>query len=208
MSDDDKTQRGPRAGISTVRGVGVGSAESTGGSGSDPRIRVPTPPRGNDTFDPHVELPPARATPERIDAKQVIKRVRTLAPVPPPDELPRPEYVRDGAHAAIDDAAKTARRAATPDVDTPERDRPPIEAISMRTPGRERHVSEPRSLPGVRLRPISEVQPPPPEAHGRLAPPRDPDETRSRHRRDMVVWASIALIVGSLVTLAIFLAAR
>lgn len=86
----------------------------------------------------------------------------------------------------------------------------PMRVISMKTPGDlEGKEKVQRVLPVVKLRAISEVRQTPPRGLGNLAPPFDPREARSRRLRDNVIWASLAVILASVVTLAIwFLAQR
>lgn len=92
----------------------------------------------------------------------------------------------------------------------PPRDRSePMRVISMKTPADlEREAKGQRVLPVVKLRAISEVNQTPPRGMGNLAPPRDPREARSRRLRDNVIWGSLAVIVASIVTLAIWFLAR
>lgn len=85
----------------------------------------------------------------------------------------------------------------------------PMRVISMKTPADV--VPEDRAqraLPAVQLRSISDVHQTPPRGMGNLAPPRDPREVRSRRLRDNVIWGSLAVILASVITLAIWFLAR
>ncbi len=91
----------------------------------------------------------------------------------------------------------------------------PMRVISMKTPGdlaaAEAAEAEraQRVLPVVKLRAISDAhQKTPPRGMGNLAPPRDAGEARSRRVRDNVIWGSVAVILASIVTLAIWFLAR
>jgi len=91
----------------------------------------------------------------------------------------------------------------------------PIQVVSMKTP----HEAPPEPgappqtpiVPRPKLRAISEITPLPhaqPRNLGYLAPPRDPAEVRSRQFRELVLWASVAVIVASIVALVIWFVAR
>lgn len=91
----------------------------------------------------------------------------------------------------------------------------PIQVVSMKTP----HEARPEPglppqtpiVPRPKLRAISDITPLPhaqPRNLGYLAPPRDPAEVRSRQRRELVLWASVAVIVASVVAIAIWFIAR
>lgn len=92
----------------------------------------------------------------------------------------------------------------------PPRDRSePMRVISMKTPADlELEDKAQRAPPVVKLRAISEVRQTPPHGMGHLAPPRDPREVRARRVRDNVIWGSVAVILASVVTLAIWFLAR
>jgi len=87
----------------------------------------------------------------------------------------------------------------------------PIRVISMKTPAdlaaAEAEKAQ-RVLPVVQLRAMSDAHRTPPRGMGNLAPPRDPTEARSRRVRDNVIWGSVAVILASIVTLAIWFLAR
>jgi hypothetical protein len=104
-------------------------------------------------------------------------------------------------------------RTAPPDGQAPvPRDRSePMRVISMKTPAdldAEEKEKAQRVLPVVKLRAISDLHHTPPRGMGNLAPPRDPREARSRRVRDNVIWGSLAVILASIVTLAIWFLAR
>ncbi len=92
----------------------------------------------------------------------------------------------------------------------PPRDRSePMRVISMKTPADlDNEEKAQRVLPVVKLRAISEIHQAPTRGMGNLAPPRDPREVRSRRLRDNVIWGALAVILASVVTLAIWFLAR
>jgi len=61
-----------------------------------------------------------------------------------------------------------------------------------------------------KLRAMSDVAPgTQPQQHlGYLAPPRDPDQARTKRMHDLVVWGSVSVIVASAVALVIWFLAR
>lgn len=85
----------------------------------------------------------------------------------------------------------------------------PVRAVSMKTPSDAAPAKAPRQVPQVKLSASSSsasrsrVAPP----VGNLAPPLDPREARSRKVRDLVMWASLVVILASIVTLVIWLIA-
>jgi hypothetical protein len=141
-------------------------------------------------------------------------------PLPAPPMAPRPMPVQPKvtARAAemvqppqvvaksrkLDDSGNFRREVATP-----------VKAISMKTPGdmRERVDTPARAIPQVKLRSMDEVraeraQSPPPQTLGYLAPPRDAAEVRSRRRSEVVVWASVCVILACAVALGIWFLAK
>jgi len=86
----------------------------------------------------------------------------------------------------------------------------PLRVVSMKTPAPTNAPRpEPvRELPAVQLRALSDLRRTPPVGLGRLAPPRDPAEVRSRRLRDLVTWGSVVVIVACGVTLLIWFVAR
>jgi hypothetical protein len=151
------------------------------------------------------------------------------APAPPeplpPTEESKPR--RFDPHARIDDSTRTnrweadeiappatahVRAPASPAQGLPLQPGPisePIRVVSMKTPA-DVDADKPtkRPLPEVRLRAIADVHKTPPHGMGRLAPPRDPKEARSRRVRDNVIWGSVAVIVAAVVMLAVWFLAR
>jgi hypothetical protein len=84
-----------------------------------------------------------------------------------------------------------------------------LHAISMKTPPAmapqdERSVTP--AVPRPNLSARADVQPPP--NLGYLAPPADPHRNRSRRGRDVVVVATLSLLVASIIALVIWFAAR
>lgn len=95
---------------------------------------------------------------------------------------------------------------------------PSIQAISMKTPAAEKLAvdymrAEPEPvLKRPKLRSIAEVTPPSGipriDNIGYIAPPRDPVEVRGRRVREVMVLASVSVIIASVVALAIWFLAR
>lgn len=94
--------------------------------------------------------------------------------------------------------------------EAPQRNRSePMRVISMKTPADiEAEEKAQRVLPAVKLRALSDIHQTPARGMGNLAPPRDPREVRSRRVRDNVIWGSLAVILASAITLAIWFLAR
>ncbi|MCW5808422.1 MAG: hypothetical protein KIT31_39090 [Deltaproteobacteria bacterium] len=89
-------------------------------------------------------------------------------------------------------------------------DPPPLQAISMKTPGElAARQQQPARQHQVHLRPI-DVRPDPPSSAnlGRLAPPRDPREVRARRMRDYVIWTCAVVVLASVVMLSVWFIAR
>lgn len=99
----------------------------------------------------------------------------------------------------------------------------PLRVISMKTPAdlvaarnEGRPAPEERQARQARehrpqLRALSEVMQrhdAPPGQMGYLAPPRDPSEVRARKLRDVVIWGSVVVMLGCVVTLAVWFLAR
>jgi len=104
-------------------------------------------------------------------------------------------------------AAPPGRRAPAPPPPGPRSE--PMRVISMKTPADlDAEEKAQRVLPVVKLRALADLQQTPPRGMGNLAPPRDPREARSRRVRDNIIWGSVAVIVASFVTLAIWFLAR
>lgn len=67
---------------------------------------------------------------------------------------------------------------------------------------------KPRDLPHVQLRKMSEVaRSKEPQNLGNLAPPYDPAEARARTVRDYVLWGSLAVMLASVIALAVWVIA-
>jgi hypothetical protein len=92
----------------------------------------------------------------------------------------------------------------------PERSEP-LRMISMKAQaeaGAARPVAEPRVPLHVQLRTMAEVAGVhEPAGLGRLAPPRDPRQARTRHRRANLAWACIAVVLAGGIALSIWLIA-
>lgn len=87
----------------------------------------------------------------------------------------------------------------------------PIRVMSMKAPSAPEPEKQARVVPEVRVRPMAEVrqgQQTPPQGMGFLAPPRDPNEARSRRRADYIIWGSVVVIVAAVVMLAVWFLAR
>src|SRR5512138_581290 len=108
----------------------------------------------------------------------------------------------------------TTPTAITPDAPlpiVPQREKSePIRVISMKTPAAKRAGTEPQQHV-VKLRSISEVasiDQTPAGGMGRLAPPREAKPVPTRRIRDVVIWTLAVLVIGAIVTAAVFLLAR
>ena len=93
--------------------------------------------------------------------------------------------------------------------------RPRIKAISMKTPASDKiavddmQVQPEPQLRRPKLRAISEVSlVDHPLDLGNFAPPADPSEIRAKRVRDVVIIASLSLIVASVIALIVWFAAR
>lgn len=72
-----------------------------------------------------------------------------------------------------------------------------------------RPVQQQRPVHQVQMRPLSDLsKQTPQQGMGRLAPPHDPNRARTRKTQDVMIWGSIVVIIGSIVTLVIWLIAR
>jgi hypothetical protein len=110
-------------------------------------------------------------------------------------------------HVRIDDSSRTVK-VAPKDVHQPVGSGTgPVRVISMKTPGVDA-AKQDRPMPQVQLRAMADVHQTPARGMGNLAPPRDPRESRSRRRLDNVIWGAAAVILASIVTLAIWFLAR
>jgi hypothetical protein len=93
---------------------------------------------------------------------------------------------------------------------------PPLQTISMKTPGQDRIAADAmRAEPELKrpkLRAISEMSASaiaiPQDSLGYAAPPANPAHLRARRVRDVVLVASLSIIVASIVALVIWFAAR
>lgn len=89
---------------------------------------------------------------------------------------------------------------------------PVVKSVSMKTPAElaaEKKPQQPqREIPKVHIRPLRAQTQPGPHELGTVAPPRDPKAARERHAWSLVFWASIVVIIASLVALAVWLIAR
>ena len=93
---------------------------------------------------------------------------------------------------------------------------PPLQAISMKTPGQDRIVADKmRAEPELKrpkLRAMSEMSESsvviPQDSLGYAAPPADPAHVRARRLRDIALVASLSIIVASIIALIIWFAAR
>jgi len=89
----------------------------------------------------------------------------------------------------------------------------PMRAVSMKTPAdvAAQKPTNPKvvrpKIPEVKLRSIAAQKGTPPRVTGNLAPPRDEREDRKQRLWSNTFWASIAVIIASIVALAIWLIA-
>ncbi|HEY5945541.1 MAG TPA: hypothetical protein VIV40_08615 [Kofleriaceae bacterium] len=89
----------------------------------------------------------------------------------------------------------------------------PIQAISMKTPGKLAAVTEANPptpiLPRPKLRAVAEVSPPQKQQNlGNLASPYDPKEARARAMREYIIYGCLAVILASGITLVVWFVAR
>jgi len=170
-----------------------------------PRFDEPSAPkqRAPSSFDPHGRIDDSSRTakwaPRELEEATRAEAPRAQAPAR------RPKGPTKRGHDA---AGKPARRAATAPP-PPGSGSEPMRVISMKTPADlDAEEKAQRVLPVVKLRALSDVHQTPPRGMGNLAPPRDPREARSRRVRDNIIWGSVAVILASFVTLAIWFLAR
>lgn len=132
-----------------------------------------------------------------------------------PTMLQRPAQSFD-PHGRIDDSSRTHRWEGRP-ADAPYPNQPapmpppmqaPMQAISHKSPDDVPRPMQHRQVPQVQIRSMSDLSKTPPGGMGRLAPPHDPNQARSRKTQDVMIWASVVVIIGSIVTLVIWLIAR
>jgi hypothetical protein len=83
-----------------------------------------------------------------------------------------------------------------------------IHAVSMKKSHEVDDDRAARPLREVRIRAMSELNQTPAHGMGNLAPPHDPGAERSRRRRDLVIWGSVAVIVAAVVMLLVWFVAR
>jgi hypothetical protein len=147
---------------------------------------------------------------------------------PPPSQagptlLQRPAPKFD-PHGRIDDSSRTHRWEGRPpqgasqdpfatpyavtDQSYPPPAPQPMHAVSHKTPDAERPQYEQRPVPQVQLRSMADLSKTPAHGMGRLAPPHDPNQARTRKAQDVMIWGSVVVIIGSIVTLVIWLIAR
>ncbi len=87
----------------------------------------------------------------------------------------------------------------------------PIKVISMKTPHADNdRDTPPRAIPQVQLRALSEINPGsnPQVNLGNFAPPLNPREVRARRTRDLVIWGSLAVMIASVIAIAMWFLAR
>jgi hypothetical protein len=139
------------------------------------------------------------------------RRPTSKSPPAPTRRAPESRESEDDLPTEIYQPAQSTRDAA------PRAGSQPIQAISMKTPGADKLAvdfmrAEPEPvLRRPKLRAMAEVTPPsgvPRLNHGFIAPPRDPVEVRSRRMRELIVLASVSVIIASAVALVIWFLAR
>jgi hypothetical protein len=84
----------------------------------------------------------------------------------------------------------------------------PLQAISMKTPVGNASADAGVTPALVRPRLESRAETRTPEHLGYLAPPADPHRARTRRVRDIVLVASLSIIVATIIALALWFAAR
>ena len=135
-----------------------------------------------------------------------------------PTMLQRPAPSFD-PHGRIDDSSRTHRWEGRPAADsandfaTPyaqtDQGPAPMHAVSHKSfDDNPRPAYEHRPIPQVQIRSMADLSKTPPSGMGRLAPPHDPNQARTRKTQDVLIWGSIVVIIGSIVTLVIWLIAR
>lgn len=141
-----------------------------------------------------------------------------------PTILQRPAQSFD-PHGRIDDSSRTHRWEGRPPatgssqepfatpyaVTDPSYSPPPpqMHAISHKPPDNgPRPQYEQGPVPQVQLRSMADLSKTPAQGMGRLAPPHDPNRERARKTQDWMIWGSVVVIIGSIVTLVIWLIAR
>lgn len=211
------TQRGHGSDQPTVKAGDGGFPDETIPTMIDPLVPTGAKDRPQQ-FDPHARIednrrpvgPGLPLQPAPIDP-------HVIAGPPPPAAPPRRAAKFDPS-LRIDDSSRTAkydphnnpaRNAVPPAAAAPAPE--PLRVISMKTPMEleaEKTEKAARQLPVVQMRAMSEIRQTPPRGMGNLAPPRDPREARSRRVQDVVIWGSVAVMVASVVTLAIWFLAR
>jgi hypothetical protein len=92
---------------------------------------------------------------------------------------------------------------------------PPIQAISMKTPGQglEAPTGATPAMPRPKLRALADVTPPskatgPVQNFGNLAQPYDPKQARARAVREYVIYGCLAVILASGIALVVWFVAR
>ncbi|MFN0251126.1 MAG: hypothetical protein ACKV2T_29900 [Kofleriaceae bacterium] len=187
-------------------------------SGQQPVVAPPGAPVG-----PPVELvhtipdPPYAPTPLRAVAP-----AQGLPSQAAPTMLQRPAQTFD-PQGRIDDSSRTNRWEGrspgqppepftTPYAPTDQSYPPPppaMHAVSHKSPdGVPRPAYDHRPVPQVQIRSMANLSKTPAGGMGRLAPPHDPNVARTRKAQDLLIWGSVVVIIGSVVTLMIWLIAR
>lgn len=205
---------------------------STGATGSQ---RAMSPSR---ISGPQRALPPTPAPPFVQDRRaamsgQPVELPRTIADppfdggpaplrsfAPPPSQaaptlLQRPAQQFD-PHGRVDDSSRTNRWEGNPmpsGMPAPQPMPPPVmqpmQAISHKTADSGPRPVQQRPVHQVQMRPLSDLsKKTPAQGMGRLAPPLDPNRARTRKTQDVMIWGSVVVIIGSIVTLVIWLIAR
>lgn len=127
----------------------------------------------------------------------------------PTDETPRPVATVEQATPTHIEASIPVEQATPTEMTArPERSEP-IRVISMKDQADARPRSDERTALQVQLRSIAEVtrRHDTPVDLGRLAPPHDPRQARTRRLLDNALWASVAIILACAIMLAIWLLA-
>ena len=166
-------------------------------------------------------LPGAIETLTRLKEQGIPYVVLTNGSAQPPPSQAAPTLLQRPAqqfdpHGRVDDSSRTNRWEGNPmpsGMPAPQPMPPPVmqpmQAISHKTADSGPRPVQQRPVHQVQMRPLSDLsKKTPAQGMGRLAPPLDPNRARTRKTQDVMIWGSVVVIIGSIVTLVIWLIAR